>query len=315
MIMRFLGTATGAVSLILLVPLSISKAADNRAVGLAYEGLEEHLARQETVTRLDDNCGCQQDCTCCGASDSCCCNDPVWTAAAGTVILRRDGTDLFDFDYEGGVEARIMRQFQSGTQLEIVYFGIDGWEDQGQKLGNNQTQGYSSSLHSTEINLRFPWTQNISLLGGFRWIELHEDYDNAAQGSTLIDSRNVDNHMYGFQLGGNATLFDRDGPVQIYTAVKAGIYGNVADGDLFRLNQPAQSNLRRDHTSFVGQVDLGGNVQLTDHIFANAGYRLLWIEGVATADNQGAQAFSDGRLDTSGSPFYHGVYIDLGLEF
>ena len=147
-------------------------------------------------------------CCCTGDLSSCSC-DPRWTVSAGTMILHRskaraatlveNGTtdaelaNVSDFDlgFAAGPRLELTRHFDSGWDIGVTYFSIDGWNaektvtDPGNlriPLVSTSSEDrfdtasalYASRLYSTEINLKRQWNDRIRLLAGFRSVELHE---------------------------------------------------------------------------------------------------------------------------------------------
>jgi hypothetical protein len=232
--------------------------------------------------------------------------EPLWNVYVGAVILEQSNprtVPLFDYGWEGGVDLDVRRRLGSDYLLQVRYFGVDGWSDQFPVDFPLLTQ--SSSLHSTEVNLRRQWNDWLTVLGGFRWVELSEDF--LILGG--LAGINTNNHMYGGQIGAEFRVWDRGGPFTVTSGAKAGIYYNRADYETFLF----QLRDRTDHTAFLGELDVTARYQLSQNLYLRGGYQLLWIEGVARSDDQLAQIFQDGGVSTSGSPFYHGAMI--GAEF
>ena len=65
---------------------------------------------------------------------------------------------------------------------------------------------YASRLYSGEFNLRHPIGQNVTMFGGFRWVELEENLTGQNPANTFI-TVDTNNHLYGVQLGADATLW------------------------------------------------------------------------------------------------------------
>ena len=173
---------------------------------------------------------------------------PRWTASAGAVILQRndmperdlvagvDGSILMttadaDVDWGTGPRLEIARYFDSGWDFEIEYFGIDNFSQSAEAQNGtplvqqapwkqfvfNDLKGtYTNDLYSLELNLRWPLGDSCRWKGlaGFRCIELqeaaiaevtlvHEPYVFANRGQL-----DLDNHLYGFQLGAEGPLFE-----------------------------------------------------------------------------------------------------------
>jgi hypothetical protein len=245
---------------------------------------------------------------CNGFTPICSTCEPLWNAYIGAVILDRSnpsGVDNFEYDWQGGVDVDVRRRVLDDYQLQVRYFGVDQWSEVANTTNFGQVTA-NSNLHSTEVNLRRQWTESLTLLGGFRWIEMS---DFARDG--LDNTVDTNNHMYGAQLGAEWLVWDRGGPFTITTGVKAGIYYNRADYDA---NFGPVQQSRRSLTAFAGEWDILSRYQVTDRMAIRAGYQLLWLEGVASFDAPQVAAVNNAdRVNTAGSPFYHGAVI--GAEF
>jgi hypothetical protein len=259
----------------------------------------------------------------------------------GNVMLDADD---YDFDFRGGFEVSAIRRNVRRTcwDLEARYFRVDGWEARQptalapnglwsqyaepiSSLGPGMFSSvYRSDLDGFELNLRRPvgcgW---LTVLGGFRFVELDERGSAVLRAETDAwrDPRQTHrvtaiNDLYGFQLGADACLFER-GCFHVDTLVRAGVYGNQAANSVFirSTDGPTLATRAEDHrTSFLGEFGLTGTCQLIDCMALTAGYRLTWLDEVAVASDQ--LAVSDplagtATVDTSGSPYYHGVVISL----
>lgn len=262
-------------------------------------------------------------------------------APGGNVLL--NGAD-FSFDTEAGFRVGLIRHNVLGTawDLEGLYFGIDGWKGTMgpvysangaatqfvNPLGNTVTPAdvwasYRSELHNVEVNGRRPIRDWLSVLAGFRYLELNEGltmFQDIGPGTNLARvAVDATNHLAGFQLGLDGRVWNR-GRLELDCVLKAGIYANDAENDV-RITQtaslpPLGSAASENHTAFVGEIGLTGVYRLSRGWAIRGGYQLLWIEGVALASDQVAVSDPDNGLatvDTSGSPFYHGAFV--GLEF
>ncbi len=86
---------------------------------------------------------------------------------------------------------------------------------------------YISQLHSAEINLRRPIWERLSVLMGFRYLELHEELNSTIDEAPVLDV-NVDNHLYGGQIGMNVAFINTC-RWSLEGVIKAGVYGNYSD--------------------------------------------------------------------------------------
>jgi hypothetical protein len=284
------------------------------------------------------------------ACTPCCISEPLWSVYAGAVFLRRDSLDVagplglepldFDVGVRAGVDIDIRRRLGDRHELQVRYFGVDGWSDQFSESGTilltdwETFAGFSTQLHSTEVNLRSRWTDWMTVLAGFRWVELSERVDYDLNTVTNIPGfppfippisipadfgqhARTQNHLYGFQLGTDVLLWDRGGPLTINTEMKAGIYSNLAknSGDLESPIGDIVGDGRTYHAAFLGELGIHAKYQLTRNLALRAGYQLLWLEGVALMNDNQLDALVAGDVDTSGSPFYHGAMVGTELRW
>jgi hypothetical protein len=309
------------------------------------------------ASTISGNCdlGCGDSCCDCG--DMCGCG-PKWTVRAGAAILQRSnpsgravirdralGTpivaraDIFDFDqWEGGPDVTIARWLNNGTGIEARYFGSNQWDDdrtfglpaQWQVETADapiQVNGvgtisacYLSRLNSTEINWRGGLNQNLALLAGFRWVEIHENLGVSADvGGTNVATANwnTDNHLYGGQLGAILQMLRMGRRFSADAWFKGGIYGNDADNqfNFTSLGPNLNGHTSQGQTAFVGDIQFSGSYWFTDHIALRSGYQLLWVDGVALASDQvnASSSLTGHGIKTNGDVFYHGALI--GLDF
>ncbi len=175
---------------------------------------------------------------------------------------------------------------------------------------------YKSDLQNFEINGRQQLGERLTMLVGFRYLELDERFDAALAGAEfpITYEAATRNRLYGVQFGGQAVLWDGGGPLTIEGVGKAGIFGNRAAQDsAFGAGYPVHARGTAIPTAFVGEIGLSANYCFTDRLSLRGGYRLLWVDGVALATDQ--VAVSDfifgGGIRASGDAFYHGAFIGL----
>jgi hypothetical protein len=304
------------------------------------------------------NCDCNVGCAdgCCNCGDACC--GPKWTVRAGAAILQRSNptgrvairdralgasvvarADIFDFDqWEGGPDVYIARWLQNGTGIEARYFGSNQWEDDrsfglpaqwqvetaGAPIQVNGagtiSASYISRLSSTEINWRGGLNQNLALLAGFRWVEIHENLGVSADlgGTNLATANwNTDNHLYGGQVGAILQMLRMGRRFSADTWFKGGIYGNAADNqfNFTSIGPNIAGHTSRGQTAFVGDIQFSGSYWITQHMALRSGYQLLWVDGVALASDQvnASSSITGHGIHSNGDVFYHGALI--GLDF
>jgi hypothetical protein len=261
----------------------------------------------------------------------------VWAYNTANPAQQVDAAD-FDFGYHAGFDVSVARRLGCENAIEFRYFGIDHWNATSNTTtapgdllrfnaavpvftfsGDAIDAAYASQLHNAEINGCHQLTERLSLLAGFRYVELDE---RAA--ANLVNSAvpfNYDsatrNRLLGFQLGGQTSLWDRGGPFILDAVGKAGIFNNsAAQHSTYStglVTLPATGS--GDRTAFLGEVGVTGTCQLTDRLALRGGYRLLWVDGVALASDQLSVSdfANDAGFNGSGDAFYHGAFA--GLEY
>src|SRR5205085_2445169 len=146
----------------------------------------------------------------------------------------------FNFDFDAGPEVIIARRFDSGLIVEGRYFNdrdasatnsipsITSFRVAGIGVtilgGGSINSTYTTTLDSTELNVKMPLCGSCSLLAGFRAVELHDRLrSNLATPATFVewDDRN---NLYGGQLGLDTNLVCRGLPLRFDGAIKAGVY-------------------------------------------------------------------------------------------
>jgi hypothetical protein len=244
------------------------------------------------------------------SAEACDCWEPLWIVRASVVFMERSNAEVeglsFDFDFEPGLDLSLIRSLGACHDIEFRYFGIHGWRSDIEvpfvSLYNR------SELDSTEVNLRRRLGR-LSLLAGFRWVEfMDESQLDAAFFFPISIGTNINNHLYGGQIGVDGTLWDNGCRLRLDSFLKAGVYYNHIDSTTFvsagQVFVEFQDSV--DRTAFVGELGLLGVYEWSDNWALRAGYQLLWLEGIALAPEQ------FGSLDTSGL-FAHGAVI--GVEF
>ena len=185
-------------------------------------------------------------------------------------------------------------------------------------------------------------------LMGFRYFKFEESLSYSAtsirpnifNGGDITRAEylaDVENELYGAQFGGRSeiSLFKR---FSLLAGLKAGIFRNefssrqqasttgfggdkrlaqVLDGP----NQGTPFNLQGDDTDYtlLGEIDLGLTYRVTNSIRLRGGYKAIFVDDIAFADNQGTGDFSD--IASNSIPnvnddlVLHGGYFGLDFAF
>ena len=337
-------------------PAQASKAPEPDTV--SNSPFQEENAPAELKLPCDEAC-CPNEC-----EKSCCDRfEPTWTVTTDALFLHRSatsgptllsdtvGNDLLKssdlgFSWAAGPRLSLIRDCACGWGLELNYFGIDGWEanaafptaslpggvgslaiDKAIPLPVTEASfGQNSRLYNGEFNVRRQVNENLTLLAGFRWVELQDTY--LVQGTSAIlatpfsEAVRAHNHLYGFQIGADALLFEYMERFRIRGIAKTGIFYDAA-GQSTGFSDPAGLGVLNagdngNHTSFLGELGVLCSYRLSKHAALRGGYQLMWIDGVALATRQipntdlGA---GTAAIDTTGGVFYHGANVGLELAW
>jgi hypothetical protein len=311
-----------------------------------------------TASNNDDiSCGCS-DCR-----QECC--QPLWTFRADAMFLNRSGmrdqpflingslnnivdANQLDLPMQIGWELDLARRLKGPWAVEARYFnlggqsvtvpGVQSGSGAGVQYFNdalgifevNTTSDlkYSSQLQNVEVNLHKDVTDNLTLLAGFRYMNLDDGGILIVQrdipGTYGVDARQqveAFNELFGVQIGADAVLLRRN-RFTISGDIKAGIFDDKArnrfsyDSNYFQIH--ALTGASAYNTAFAGEVGVKGAYEVNKHISIFGGYRLLWIDGVALAAQQSPANLApiSGPADTvvtTGDAFYNGAFA--GLEF
>lgn len=252
-------------------------------------------------------------------------------AGNGPEVL--NGND-FDFDYKAGIDAGVI--FQRSDHdfgIGVRFISVNDWTasrsvtgltnaaintNPVQNLTSSNVHGaYSSELESFEVNLRKTYSPCVTLLAGFRYIDLDEQLDFHFYGGSSPDLFwRTNNNLYGFQLGAEAVLH-QSCKWQIDGFGKFGIFANDASVNSQTIipNNPNDTNggTDDDHTAYFAELGINGSYQLSDCWSVGAGYRVMWLDGVLEAANQ-VPVTSNTAATLShdySSVFYHGATASL----
>ena len=182
---------------------------------------------------------------------------------------------------------------------------------------------YASRLYNAEINVRWNPLCRVTMLAGFRWVELRENLEGGCWSPTpLAPFWNTDtkNNLYGFQIGADGIIWDC-GCFSVDGLVKAGVFGNHAE-QTTGVNSGGTLGLfdaSTNHTAFLGEVGLQCKYQVTCSLTLRAGYEAVWLQGVALAPAQidGKQCYYGTRLASiaNSGVFYHGATAGFEYSF
>ncbi len=320
-----------------------------------------------------DRCGCNQELFHWidgpGTCDSWCVG-PKWAVQADGLFLFRDDADwdavindagviaavgptpdLADqFDHAPGGRLFVTAYNESGFGMQIGYEGANDWHatlgyDTGALV---RTFDYETRLNSVEINF-LPCTPYIwKYFGGFRYVEIDEDFsDFTANNKTIPAPANppaatvavvdtgishlLENRLFGFQVGGRRDSWQLGRWITLESFANAGVYCNkfkrenishnvttittgddisTTDNEFSQTTTEVRSTTRQDFAeiAFLGEAGITGVVRLNPCVALRSGYQVMVVDGMG----QGLDAFFAPDLARS-TVLYHG--LQFGIEY
>jgi Putative beta barrel porin-7 (BBP7) len=254
------------------------------------------------------------------------------------------GTELLNANdfrqgFSGGPRVGLIRHGEC-YDFELMYFQIDGWSSTRRvtpddeileftapggfsvdTFGQAMEWEYSSKLYNAEFNVRWNPLCRLTMLAGFRWVELRENLDGAVIPSLMESfwNTNTKNNLYGFQIGADGKILDR-GCFSIDGLVKAGIFGNSAEQTTLAVSQNDSGvySAATTHTAFLGEVGLQCKYRVTCNLTLRAGYEALWLQGVALAPAQIQESYvlqDTVGINSNSGVFYHGATAGFEYSF
>ena len=257
------------------------------------------------------------------------------------------GANNLDFDFEPGPRVSLTGLDCDGWGFELNYFGIDAWSSS-TDLPTGKLPGGSANLmvdsvtqvplsdahfqsiarlYSTESNFRRPFCGNFSVLAGFRWLEMTDQYlatGTSTTGYAVAEQVLTHNHLYGFQLGADGPICQEADRWRLTGFVKSGIFFNSADQATLLTDPdpagPGSYSLNTTHinAAFFGETGLVGYVQISKHLSASGGYQVMFINGVAQPVNQLSDtdlAKNTAKVDARSGLFYQGATAGLQVTW
>jgi len=215
--------------------------------------------------------------------------------------------------------------------------GVNTWFDSAQEhrlWRRNEIHNIEVSLVRTRmlVGCDTPWDLEWEV--GVRYFRFWESlrfgtlsghgtgWDDLAETAYLEDQ--VTNNLIGAQFGFNAGwYFHRS--CRLFVAPKLGLYNNHieqyanlyrGDGEVAGVTSPSNGSFpvktEDDHLSFLGQIDLGLDWQITRRLSAQVGYRVIFATGMALADHQIPNYINDtpefAHVKTNGDLVLHGAF-------
>ncbi len=192
--------------------------------------------------------------------------------------------------------------------------------------------GYTSELHSGEINIRHRtglmcgWLES-SMLYGIRYMRINETFffEQMTGITPLATAHREDiattNELLGGQLGvlGSYRVSDR---WWFELDVKATLAGNDSTQEVIYTRTIAgvptvfAQQERHNCLSVIGDVDLVSYYQLTRNLSIQLGYQMMWVDGLTLAaeqfnNNLNELILGPVEVNDNGTLVYHGPHLGL----
>jgi len=258
-----------------------------------------------------------------------------------TPLLRSDAIDMGSGSgYEFEIEKRVCEEWSiSGRYFEIGSFsdrlvasnlvngaGVRYLNSVVGVLGNvtgSYDLAYDANLSSVDLMAKRRLCEWMSISAGARHLEFEDSIDVTVSGGGF-STRNrlgATNELTGFQLGSEVLLL-RWNRVEFLAEGLAGVYHNECSNDLLtRTSVTRSTGFESNRTSFVGEMNFTGRVQLRKSIFLEGGYRLLWLDGIAMANEQAIinrpplSGFPAAAIHNTSELFLHGATVNLVFQW
>ena len=276
-----------------------------------------------------------------------------------------NSTDL-NQGFSPGFRLGVTYHADSKFGLELSFFRVRGW-DSSRSIGpdnppnwlvmrapgnffqtqdfsyQSMTWNYSTDIYNAELNARYNFSRRITVLAGFRWLQLNENLqgtipppdrilpiwkfdpnNNLFEVARIENLRGIPatgtfppfwnastaNNLYGLQFGADGKLFER-GRFSITGLIKVGGYWNHASEStgvsLEKVVYP--TGAKTDHAAFVGEAGLQCKYQFARGLALKLGYQALWLYGVALAPGQIQKTYEIGPASVTAL----GVNCDSGV--
>ena len=246
---------------------------------------------------------------------------PVTAAFRFNLVLAGDdGCDLV-FNYLGSKLERSRNNTVATDRYDFFEFSPIIAES-----GTQFQTSYTSELNSVELNSRLRQWSWFAPMAGIRFIQLEDAFDRFADGTTDLQLSMTDNELWGFQVGGEALLWDGGG-VRLQSTVKGGVFYNdlelnTGGGDITLTGPPitiveTSAKFSTENVAFFGEVNLELAYRIGPQFSIRVGYTAMWLDGVALAPDQHDDFFlqaGNGTFDF-GTVMYHGSYIAAELTW
>ena len=219
----------------------------------------------------------------------------------------------FQQGFSAGPNIDLIYHGSSGTSIELGYFNITN-QSATKTVGPDnpvdwlvmrapapfwQTQDLpyqamewsaTTNFYSAEANGRLALSGRVTVLAGFRWLQLNDNLLGTLTPVKIIPpfwNTGTANNLYGAQIGVDAKILEL-GRFSLNGVIKAGLFDNdaVQSTGVSLQKEVYPSKASANDAAFVTEAGVQLKYQMTQGLALKAGYELLWLDGVALAPGQ-----------------------------
>jgi hypothetical protein len=172
----------------------------------------------------------------------------------------------------------------------------------------------TTNLYNAEANGRLDLSSRVTMLAGFRWLQLNDNLQGTLTPADLTAptwkqncnctlfqitpggpagnyppfwNTGTTNNLYGVQIGMDVKMLEL-GRFSLDGLIKIGIFDNNAEQStgvsMRKVVYPSQA--MTNHAAFISEADLQLKYQGNKGLALKVGYKALWLDGVALAPGQ-----------------------------
>jgi hypothetical protein len=238
-------------------------------------------------------------------------NGTIVQANPGGVPSFTTGRD-FDFDWSTNIDASIGVRFWRTEAIELRFLNFNSdaahtFVTPGGFIGAGFTgpsgtlfQGQAETrMQSWEINWRHQLFDQLTVLAGFRDIQLNDQLGYAINTTVARGQYDYNNSLLGAQIGVDWAVLPLTNPLQVNLWGKIGLYRLRTDGGITEFSGSTPiggfSKSERDqvHAAEAG-VTVGYRV--SDTVTVRAGYQALWLDKLGLASNNASSSILNPSL-------------------
>jgi hypothetical protein len=250
---------------------------------------------------------------------------------AGTPF--QTGND-FKFDWDTGFDGTLGVRFMARHAIELRFLGIESnasntFVTPGSFIGGGFTgpsgtlfdTTYDTTLRNWELNWRYLWTNQLTLLAGFRAINL-EDSQRFRIGPVAQGWYDYDNRLRGAQIGIDWSVLPAASALQINLSGKAGLFHLKSEGGIEEFSGTTSIGAfgtKVSDTVVAGELAVSVGYRIHDNVTLRAGYQMLVIDDVGLASNNASASLTNPSLLSSNvhrdSLLYHGANLGVTINW